>query len=159
MLLYSVVNPRPMRTDVEAKLVSRVPNGTLVQVFKQGQGTAWKIDREILQNTDMRGWQEVTSADVCQNLRHNAHLAETVRRVALPQEVWEEVLKAGLSQHPVSRLMDVGKQTLRVVWDTPPSPGQGRDAVVDWHNHLVDLCGIRYVDMRQRLRKTGQGTC
>ena len=146
--------PAPMRTDVEAKLVSDGvpmargygPSGTSVQVVKQGQGTAWKSDREIVQYTAMRGKEEVKCALI----------GEKVRRVALSQEVWEEVMNAGLSQHPVGRLVEVGKKTSRVVWDTPPSPEWRWDAMVACHNHLVDLCGISGRVMRKLSTKTGQ---
>ena len=70
----------------------------------------------------MIGKKKVKCADVCQNLRHSALIGEQVRRVALPQEVWEEVMNPGLSQHPVG--------TSQVVWDTPPSSEQERDAMV-----------------------------
>ena len=146
---------------LEAKLLSEGvpitrgygPQGASVQIFKQGQGAAWKSDREIVQYTAMRGKTEVKCAEVCQNLRRNVQFGEKTKRLALPQEVWEQVMRAGLGQHPIGRLVDIGTRTSRVVWDTPPTPAEGRDAMVVWHNHLVDLCGVTGRDMRKFMAK------
>ena len=149
------------RPSVEVKVLSDAvpmtvgfgPNGVSVQVFKPGQGSAWKTDREIVQYTALRGKQEVKCGEVCHNLRHNVLCGGRTKRQALPQDVWDEVMKAGLLQYPVGRLVDVGTKSSRVFWNVPPSPEDGRDAMAVWHNHWMDLCGMSGRDARKLLAK------
>ena len=65
----------------------------------------------------------------------------------------EDVMSAGFAAHLVGELEDAGKKTSRIIWARVPTQSDGREALVLWHNHLVDLCCMTGREFRSLLAK------
>ena len=75
------------------------------------------------------------------------------KRLGLPQKVWEDVMTAALAQYPVGELLGAGTSKSRVKWNRPPTAEDGREAMVKWHNQLVDMCRLTGREVRALLPK------
>ncbi|CAK0801158.1 unnamed protein product [Prorocentrum cordatum] len=129
------------------------PRGGTVQAFAEGQGEAWKTDRDIVRYTLQRGKGVVKCSEICGNLRREAMVNGRKKRLGLPQKVWEDVMAAALAQCPVGDLLEVGTPRSRVQWRAPPSAAAGREAMVKWHNLLVDMCRLTGREVRALLQR------
>ena len=103
--------------------------------------------------TMQRGKHVVKAGEVCGNLRQEVQIAGKTKRVGLPTKVWEDVMSVGFAAHPVGELVDAGKKTSRIIWARVPTQSDGREAMVLWHNHLVDLCRMTGREFRSLLAK------
>ncbi|CAK0904465.1 unnamed protein product, partial [Prorocentrum cordatum] len=127
------------------------PRGGTVQAFAEGQGEAWKTDRDIVRYTSQRG--VVKCSEICGNLRREVMVNGRKKHLGLPQKVWEDVMAAALAQHPVGDLLEAGAPRSRVKWHAPPSAEAGREAMVKWRNLLVDMCRLTGREVRVLLQR------
>ena len=49
-------------------------------------------------------------------------------------------MSAGVAAHPVGELVDAGTKTSRIICARVSTQSDGREAMVPWDSHLVDLC-------------------
>ena len=132
-------------------------HGASVQAWPADQ-TAWLSDREVMQKLFLVGKPEIPLRDFASKLRRYNRVEPKAKNQpkdkkdkepkrakqtpqCFPKATLEPVVEAGLHLYPVGKLVSKGKTDARLALFKPPSPEQGRRAVVD-HNLLMNLCQV-----------------
>ena len=98
-------------------------------------------DRAIMRRTLLLGTPSTTAKAACQNMRSS----NATGKKALPEPAWMDVMKAGLENCDVAWLAD---RTV-MIKEIPTDP----TARIDYHNHLMNLCGLSLQSLVQAMRQ------